>query len=191
MDNATLEKIVDNLKSVTPKNGQLLVGIDGLGAAGKSEFAKRLSKYFDKSVTVSIDEFYKPSEERTLEIDESISQDFDWDRMEKDIFQAIKAGGDFKYQAFDWNEDKPLNWEEVSSDAVVIVEGVYSTQDRFRDYYDHTFWLSTARDQRLENMIQREGREVAREWEGKWMKKEDEYWNSNPSSKVSEVVTQN
>ncbi|MFH1769756.1 MAG: uridine kinase [Parcubacteria group bacterium] len=183
-----MQDIIETINSIKPKHSQSLIGIDGLGASGKTVFARKLADKLSNVSVVAIDDFIKPLDQRTFEVNSDISSDYDWDRLQKEVFDSIIAGKQIKYQKFDWDKDKLDKWIEIPKDNIIIVEGVYSTQPRFRNLYDYTIWISMSRDKRIENMINREGRETADKWQRHWMPKEDKYFETRPDKKVDKVV---
>src|SRR3989338_10990931 len=116
---------------------QKLIGIDGLGASGKTTLAKKIAAKISNVTIVHTDDFYKSLDQRTVGlVPEIISPDFDWDRMEREVFKKNHEG-------------------------IVIVVGVYALQKRFLPYYDFTIWVEAPREARIKRMIEREGEAVA------------------------------
>src|SRR5689334_6600329 len=88
------------------KSNPKLIGIDGLGASGKTTLAHTIAERLGGATIIHTDDFYKPFKERTVGlVPEIISPDFDWDRMEREVFKK-------------------------KHDGVVIVVGVYALQKR-------------------------------------------------------------
>ena len=143
---------------------QKLIGIDGLGASGKTELAKKIVAKLDGYIIIHTDDYYKPLDQRTVGlVPEIISPDFDWDRLEQEVFQK-------------------------KHDRVAIVVGVYALQKRFQKYYDFTIWVDAPREVRIERMIKREGEDVAKEWEEKWLPREERYLKLERPDKTATFV---
>jgi uridine kinase len=143
------------------------IGIDGLGASGKTELAKKMAKTLGNATIIHTDDFYKPLAERTVGlVPEIISPDFDWDRMEREVFKK-------------------------KHDGTVIVVGVYALQKRFRKYYDLTIWVDAPRHVRIQRMIKREGEAVAKEWQEKWLPREERYLEVERPDKQATTIVQN
>ena len=70
----------------------------------------------------------------------------------------------------------------------MIVVGVYALQKRFRKYYDFTIWVGAPREVRIARMIKREGEAVAREWQEKWLPREERYLEIERPDKLASVV---
>src|SRR3989344_2488837 len=134
------------------------IGIDGLGASGKTELAKRIAQKLGNVAIIHTDDFYKPVNQRTSGlVDQIVSPDFDWERLEREVFIS------------------PHPPPSPKRGGVVIVVGVYTLQKRFRKYYDFTIWVDAPRDVRIARMIKREGEAVAKEWQEKWLPREERY----------------
>ncbi len=132
----------------------MVVGIDGLGASGKSTLARQIARRLAGDVRIiHTDDYYKHLTERTVGVlaDHVVSPDFDWDRMEREVFDVPREG-------------------------ITLVVGVYALQKRFFDRYDYTIWVQTPREVRLRRMIEREGETVAHEWLAKWSAREENYY---------------
>ncbi|MEK7582849.1 MAG: hypothetical protein AAB483_00365 [Patescibacteria group bacterium] len=143
---------------------QKFIGIDGLGASGKTELAKKIAAKLGGATIIHTDDFYKPIDQRTVGlVSEIISPDFDWDRLEREVLQKKHVG-------------------------VVIVVGVYALQKRFRKYYDFTIWVDAPQKIRIERMIKREGEAVAREWQEKWLPREERYLIIERPDKWASVI---
>ena len=150
---------------------QKLIGIDGLGASGKTELAKKIVAKLDGYIIIHTDDYYKPLDQRTAGlVPEIISPDFDWDRLEQEVFQK--------------KHDSPPAGEA----GVAIVVGVYTLQKRFQKYYDFTIWVDASRKVRIERMIKREGEDVAKEWEEKWLPREERYLKLERPDKTATFV---
>ena len=143
---------------------QKFIGIDGLGASGKTELAKRIAQKLGNVAIINTDDFYKPIDQRTVGlVPEIVSPDFDWERLEEEIFKKKHEG-------------------------VVIVVGVYALQKRFRKYYDFTIWVDASREVRIKRMIKREGEAVAKEWQEKWLPREERYLEVERPNKWARVI---
>jgi len=159
------------------KNKPVLIGIDGCGGSGKSTFAQNLNNYLDASTIVHMDDFYMPSDSNKKEDNTQVGVDFDWRRLEKQVIKPIKSDlKNFSYQKYNWIDDKVNEkMNEVMISNFIIIEGVYSTREELRKYYDFNIWVECPYDIRLKRGIERDGEERREMWVNNWMIAENKY----------------
>ncbi len=61
------------------------------------------------------------------------------------------------------------------SGVTLIVEGVYSTHEALRDFYDLRIWVTAPRAVRLSRGMARNGEEARVKWVDVWMPAEERY----------------
>lgn len=190
MPKAHLPQLVHSIDALPPKHFQKLIGIDGLGASGKTTIAEALRKLRPDISIIHVDEFYRPKADRTVGIVEGaiVSPDFEWDRLDGQVFDPIRRGFPVIYQSFDWRHDAAGRWIEIPQGNWVVIVGVYALQSRFFSYYDYTIWCDATKENRTERMIKREGEMVAQEWLSNWSAREDRYYEIDAPDKRASVV---
>ena len=157
------KELFQKLLKLTPK----LIGIDGLGASGKTTLALEIQKLLDEGTIIHTDDFYRPIEQRTIGlVPEIVSPDFDWDLMGREVFKKKRIG-------------------------TTIVVGVYALQSRFVPYYDFKIWVDAPHEVRLRRMTGREGPAVAGEWQAKWLPREERYLEVDRPDKRADVIYEN
>ena len=181
---ATIEKIITAIDSLPSKHLQKMIGIDGLGASGKSTIAEGIKQLHPETSIIHLEEFYKFEHERSpvpgVVPDHVISPDFDWDRFENQVIKPVRRSLLVKYERFDWRADqwaisKDGPWVEIPPTHCIVIVGVYALQSRFFTVYDYTIWIEVSKKIRLQRMIEREGESVAQEWLEKWSPREENY----------------
>ncbi|MEK7616388.1 MAG: hypothetical protein AAB420_04255 [Patescibacteria group bacterium] len=178
MDQQLLRQLVRSIEALPPKHFNKVIGIDGLGASGKTTIAREIQKLHPKSSIVHTDEFYKPFAERNpapLVNGATVSVDFDWDRFEDQVLKAVRRNLLVKYERYDWRADRWDNWVEIPPENWIIIVGVYALQSRFFTVYDYSIWCEVPKEIRLRRMVEREGEIVAHEWLEKWSGREENY----------------
>lgn len=191
LDARGVRGVVEAIQKSPPKHFRYLIGIDGLGASGKSTIAHELASMRKDISVIHVDEFYLPKSERSAGIIEgqAVSPDFDWDRLDGQVFQAVARGLLVKYQRYDWRADVWGEWIEIPESNWIIIVGVYALQSRFFPYYDYSIWCEVPKEIRMKRMIEREGKVVAKEWEAKWLPREENYLViEGPDKRVSIVL---
>lgn len=158
----TFEQFVQELLDGIGNATRLVIAIDGFGGSGKSTFAQRLREKIPAAGIVSIDHFYQP-------ITPDGENEFHWVRFEKETIDAFRNDREICYQPYDWKLKAFQNAIEIGRDQHVIVEGVYSTQEKFCDAYDVTIWIDTPDSVRLQRGIARDGESMRPMWENVWI----------------------
>jgi uridine kinase len=159
------------------RHATLIVGIDGLGGAGKSSFTQALARSSMDVTVVEMDDFFLPSGTRLPDDPHSkpIGADFDWQRLRAQVLMPLGQGQPGWYQRYDWEHDRLAEWHTVPTGGVVIIEGVYSTRNELAPWYDVTIWLECPSKIRLARGIARSGEAIRAIWEQDWMVAEDLY----------------
>jgi uridine kinase len=141
-----------------------LVGIDGLGAAGKTTLAQRLAKSAADAPVVHTDDFAS----------------FDgpmhwWPRMLADVVEPLLAGRPASYHPYDWVArrfaDDTITVEPA---PLILIEGVGATRAAWRDRLTSRLWVDAPRELRLRRGLERDGEHLREFWDW-WMKEEDAY----------------
>lgn len=111
------------------------VGIDGPGASGKSTLASGLAGVLPKAILVKGDDFYRPESDSKRSAFE-VAGLFDLPRLASQVLIPHTEGRDLHYQRYDWEAGSLGAWVHGTSGTSLIVEGIYSTHQTLRDFYD-------------------------------------------------------
>lgn len=171
-----IDKILNKIKETTSVKPFCLVAIDGCGGSGKSTLSEYIVSRYGGGQIIHMDDFYKPSNERLqLEINKKDSgSDYDIKRLTQDIIIPIINGMDARYQRYDWDVDKLVEWHTVEPNGLIIVEGVYSISDQLHNKYDIKIFVECNRELRLKRGLERDGENALDFWK-QWMIEEDKY----------------
>ena len=167
-------RIADIARIVTGLGTAIRVGIDGPGASGKSTLAAGLAVALPNAVLVEGDDFYRPESDSNRSAIE-IAGLFDLSRLESQVLIPHTEGRVLHYQRYDWNAGTLGGWATGVKGAPLIVEGIYSTHQTLRDYYDLRIWVTAQRAIRLARGLERDGEEARSKWVDVWMPAEDRY----------------
>ncbi|MDE0605497.1 MAG: (d)CMP kinase [bacterium] len=151
-----------------------IVGIDGPSASGKSTLAAGLAKVLPEAILVEGDDFYRPESDPNRSKIE-IAGLFDLPRLASQVLIPHTEERDLHYQRYDWETGSLGDWATGVKGAPLIVEGIYSTHQTLRDYYDLRIWVTAPRAIRLARGIERDGEEARSKWVDVWMPAEDRY----------------
>ena len=155
----------------------VFVGIDGLGASGKSTLAALVAAVVPRAVVVHADDFAGPS-----------IPEWDWDRLRSQVIVPLLTGRPGHYQRWDWATDAGAEWHEVPTRSVVVVEGVSSTRAEVNVPWDFTVWVDAPYELRLARARVRDAALVDEWWE-RWRASEDAYVaREQPQNRVDVVV---
>ncbi len=150
------------------------IGIDGPGASGKSTLAVRLAEALPKAVLVEGDDFYRPESDAGRSGSEAGGL-FDLSRLVSQVLLPHSQGEEICYQRFNWDTGDLGGWISRPGGTPLIVDGVYSTHEALRDFYDLRIWVNAPRAVRLARGLQRDGEEANSKWADVWMPAEDRY----------------
>ena len=150
------------------------IGIDGPGASGKSTLASALAELLPEAVLLEGDGFYRPeSDSKRSEVE--VGGLYDLERLATQVLIPHSEGLELLYQRYDWESGILGDWVHVARKTPLIVDGVYSTHQELRDFYDLRIWVSAPRATRLARGIERDGEDARNKWVDVWMPAEDRY----------------
>jgi uridine kinase len=158
--------------------GTRWIGIDGFGAAGKTELAVEIAAMLPGSSVVQVDDFSRPG-----------LRGWDRQRFVSQLLEPLLASRTARYQRWDYLADRGLDWVEVGPGSPVIVEGVSATDVRLPVPWDITVWLEVADAERRRRILERDGEAMLERWEVDWWPSEQAYaTEQNPQDRATLVV---
>lgn len=128
-----------------PRTTRALVAVDGVGASGKTTFARALARHVATRpvVLLHVDDFFQPPAVRHAR-GRCSPEGFWLDAFDTPALRAtldrLAAG------------DGP-----APVDALVLVEGVFLHRDELVDRWDLSLWLDVAPDEARRRMVARDG----------------------------------
>jgi uridine kinase len=172
------DEAIDAIVQLAGTAGTAFVGIDGPGAAGKSNLARDAVAVAPGAVVVQVDDFWGPS-----------VPEWDWERFDRQVTVPLLAGSTARYQAWNWDEDEPGEWHEVEPGRVVIVEGVSATRRDVRLPWALTIWVDAPAPLRLRRARERDGAAMLSKWVEEWIPSEEAYIaRERPEQRVDLLV---
>lgn len=166
---------------------RVFVGIDGLGASGKSTLAKQLAAAMGDAYLVHVDDFYLPSSHRHERLGE-VGSLFDLPRLSEQVIVPGASGEALRYQRYDWGQDGLTQWIDIPSGAPIVLEGVFCLAAQLRDAYTFKIWCRADPMLRLTRGLARDGEEARSTWVDIWMPAEDEYAVSQHPERIADLV---
>ena len=151
----------------------LIIGIDGMCAAGKTTLAQTLSEKLSAPV-IHTDDFFIPRAARTgherINIDEA--------RFIKEVLLPLQQGRTVCYGVFDCKKQLTVKQTEILKSDIYIIEGTYCCHPCLPDVLDiKVFCEISAEEQRL-RLCRRESAEGLKMFENMWIPLENKYFNN-------------
>ena len=165
--------------SRAPAPAPLLVALDGRSAAGKSTLAQQVAAR-TAALVIDGDDFYRGGDDafwRACSPVEKVDLVIDW-RRQRTLLTKLGRAEPARWQPYDWEADDGRRGAEVSVGpaAVVILDGAYSARPELADLFALRVLLDVPRPTRRERLLRREGERYRAEWEARWGRAEDLYF---------------
>ena len=113
----------------------VVIGIDGMAAAGKSTLASLLAAQLDAAV-IHMDDFFLPQGFRTPERLKTPGGNVYHERFCKEVLPYLRSGVLFGYRVFDAHNHAYTDTRIIEPKPVIIVEGSYCMHPAFGSPYD-------------------------------------------------------
>jgi uridine kinase len=195
-----LEKIKEKLTD----GKTVIVGIDGLGGAGKSsiseEIYEQLSKDNIHTEMLHIDDFIHPKNIRYndnyAEWECYYNLQWRYDYLLENVINPIKKNGKFTglIELYDKNEDR---YEKKSVDikegSVVLIEGIFLQREELSQVFDYMIYIDVPESERLTRVLKRDGYigtadDIKEKYENRYFPAERHYVNMYSPSKLADYV---
>jgi uridine kinase len=144
--------------------GTRWVGIDGLGAAGKTSFAAEIAALVPDAHIVHVDDFARPS-----------IRGWDRARFVAEVLDPLLSGRPAQYSRWDFFTDEQRDRADVPPGVPVIVEGVSATDVRVPVPWDLTLWLDVPEAVRRRRIEERDDERLLARWRADWWPSEQDY----------------
>lgn len=163
-----MEFLINKLKNEDISNRVYIIGIDGLGGAGKSTLVNSLklqlrNKNYN-SYVLHIDDFIYPKCIRynlsKEEWDCYYNVQWRYDYLVKEILAPIKNGEiiDKKIEIYNRENDEYFTQRvNLAHGSVLILEGIFLQRKELKDYLNFVIYLDVAKEVRLNRVLARDG----------------------------------
>jgi uridine kinase len=186
-----VESLLNKLKNVDISKRVYVVGIDGLGGAGKSTIVSSLKLKLQNQnyncYVLHIDDFIHP---KYIRYDESKEEwycyyNIQWryDYLVKEILLPIKEGNrlDKQIELYDKERDTYiLETISIPQGSILLLEGIFLQRKELKNYLDFTVYLDVSQDVRLKRILLRdtyigELQDIRRKYERRYFPAEEKY----------------
>lgn len=157
--------------------GTRWVGVDGLGAAGKTTLAARLVEALPGAVVLHVDDFARPD-----------LATWERDRFVAEVLRPLLAGRAARYRPADLVTGVLGPALVVPPGVPLVVEGVSSTDVRLRVPWDVTIWLDVPEQERRRRIELRDPPELLERWRDDWWPAEEAYVRAQRPAERADLV---
>jgi hypothetical protein len=145
-----------------------VIAISGFGGSGKSTLAEAVRRRLDDTAVVAADNFWT---------NRAVGRSVDWadldrGRLRTQVLEPFRRDGTIRYQIYDWDEDRPVQWRSHDGVHRLIVEGVGLLHPDTKHLYDYMVWIDCEPTKATERAIRRD------QLQGSGSENEELWWNT-------------
>ncbi|MDY7220824.1 kinase [Halalkalibacterium halodurans] len=151
----SLLEVTETLCAHDPNDRPFIVGIDGLGGAGKTTFVKKLSRELKNRhrevMVLPLDDYIVETKKRYETGYEEWYEYYylQWDirLLETELFKKLRNNStDLTLPYYDRATDTIMPKHiHLTSSTIVLIEGVFLQRDEWRDYFDYVLFIDCSR----------------------------------------------
>lgn len=145
----------------------LIIGIDGLGGAGKSYFSEKLKKILSQQnysvEIIHIDDFIY---NRNIRYNPNYPEwycyyflQWRYEYLKSELIYQLKRDNEFhgSVKLYDKEKDKYfLQRLDISKNSVVIIEGVFLQREELKNIFDFIIYINVNKEKRIERILNRD-----------------------------------
>ncbi|WP_188386108.1 kinase [Ornithinibacillus halotolerans] len=160
------DTLLTRYKNQIKKHHPFIVGIDGLGGAGKTTIIKKLSEELEDKgyhvITIHIDDHIVESSKRYNTGNEEWYEYYylQWDinLLQLELFQALYDGKKlinlpYYNKSTDTVSIKQIN---ITPTSIIIIEGIFIQRQEWRTYFDFVIFIDCPYKVRTERVLNRD-----------------------------------
>lgn len=186
-----MECLLRKLRNQEISNRIYVIGIDGLGGAGKSTIVNSLKVQLQKekyhTYVLHIDDFIHPKhiryDESKEEWDCYYNIQWRYDYLVKEILSPVKRGDEIYklIELYDKENDGYIKQQVlIEHGTVLLLEGIFLQRKEIRRYLDFIIYLDVPQEVRLSRVIKRDGyigglKDIKCKYERRYFPAEEKY----------------
>lgn len=161
-----LDTLITRYKEHIKTNHTFIVGVDGLGGAGKSTFVKKLREELKEKgyhlITIHIDDHIVESDKRYntgyKEWYEYYFLQWDIKLLQTELFQNLSNGKKLiKLPFYDKTTDTlSTKTIYIKPSSIVLIEGIFIQRREWREYFDFVVFVDCSQKEREERVLKRD-----------------------------------
>jgi len=198
------QSIANAIKEKHSPERTLIVGIDGLGGAGKSTVSDSLPDLLGRenynTVLLHIDDFIHP---RRVRYNESYAEwecyyNLQWryDYLLERVIKPIRSGGDFACDVELYDKEKDSYFTIplcIPVGSIVIIEGVFLQRSELEGVFDFMIYIDVSEDERLARVLDRDGyigdsEQIKSKYDGRYFPAERHYVKACAPAENADLV---
>lgn len=153
----------------------ILIGIDGMCAAGKTTLGYYLHKRYDCNL-FHMDDFFLQSHQRTRERLREIGGNVDYERFKEEVITPIINKQSVLYRPYRCDIGEINEGREIRFKRLNIVEGSYCQHPYFGDIYQMKIFMTLPESMQADRIRERNGNRMLGKFITEWIPKENEYF---------------
>lgn len=200
-----IEELLTRFSEETIRKRPFIVGIDGLGGAGKTSFSKKLEEELKSRghevITLHMDDYIVEAKKRYgtghEEWEEYYFLQWDIRLLETELFKKLRENSHTLFLPLYDKMMDTLSMQELNvlTTSIILIEGIFLQRQEWRSYFDFMFYMDYPKNVRAERVLNRDA--YIGNYEERLDKYERRYWvaeekyihNLNPLKKADYIVT--
>lgn len=196
--------ICDQIEKLYDKSQTIIIGIDGLGGAGKSTISEQLFMQLHKKYHVAvlhIDDFIHPE---AIRYNNNFAEwecyyvlQWRYDYLLDSVIHPIQSGEPFHREIELYDKEKDtyfLRQIDIPVGSIVIVEGIFLQREELAGIFDYVIYMDISEETRLSRVLMRDGyigdaEQIREKYENRYFPAERLYAaNCRPAEKADYVI---
>ncbi|NCB33848.1 MAG: hypothetical protein EOM64_08220, partial [Erysipelotrichia bacterium] len=172
-----INEIIQSAYSLMVDQGQVLIGIDGRCASGKSTLGRILAEELDAAL-VHMDDYFLRPEQRTEERYLEAGGNTDRERIRSEVINPWLKHQSVMIRPFDCSTMQIKTGSEVPWNPIMIIEGTYSMHPYLKDVFDLKVFLAIDAEKQMQRIMNRETPESVLRFKNRWIPLEEAYFSA-------------
>ncbi len=170
----SIEEQLQNPHNKSP----FILAIEGRCGSGKSTLATWLHQVYPQSEVIHMDDYFIPHTMKTSSRLAAPGGNVHYERVKEEVLTPIKEGRPAFIQPFDCQKQQLKEAFPLKKSPFYIVEGSYSLQPVFGNYYDKAVFMTVPYDIQLKRLKKRNGDEMLKLFINQWIPLEEKYFEA-------------